>query len=294
MLRKAAWLAAAPVLLAIVILNASLAVNCLRQVRDDAARARETSVTQAILSVIVQDLTDMETGQRGYLLTADSAYLQPYSEAKAKIADDFAALRSALANAGGQERTMEAQLESVAGSKEAEMERTISLRERGFRLRAFKVVDTDEGKDYMDRARTAVSAMLSTQKRSLLALDTQTNASLHRAFLVTIVGNLSLLAIGALLFAILRYDRKRLLRQAASMKEMLAVRESQLEKLTFALSNQTHSNLNSIEANAELLLQKYGGFLPREGYAHAEQIKEAAVQMEQLRKELLWQPASAA
>ena len=38
------------------------------------------------------------------------------------------------------------------------------------------------------------------------------------------------------------------------------MRDLQLEKLTFALSNQARSKTSAIEANARLLLQNYGDF----------------------------------
>ena len=294
MLRKAAWLAAAPVLLAIVIANVLLAINSLKQARDAATQERQAGATQATISGVLQDLTDMESGQRGYLLTADPSYLRPYSDAQARLTSDFAQLRSALTNRSDKEKSLEAQLETLAGSKQAEMQRTIDLRERGFRLRSFKIIDTNEGKEYMDQARTAISQLLSAEKTSLDSLQRMAGNSLRQAFAVTLIGNLCLLAVGALLFAVLRHDRKTLLRDAEETKRALDSREAQLQKLTFALSNQTYSNLNSIEEQAELLLQKYGGFLPREGYQCAQEIKDAAAQMERLRKELLWQPASAA
>jgi hypothetical protein len=46
------------------------------------------------------------------------------------------------------------------------------------------------------------------------------------------------------------------------------------------------------EANARLLLQNYGGFLPRQGHEYAEQIKEASAQMERLRQDLVGSPVS--
>jgi hypothetical protein len=36
-----------------------------------------------------------------------------------------------------------------------------------------------------------------------------------------------------------------------------------------------------------LLLENYGGFLPRQGHEYAEQMKEAAAQMERLRQDLV-------
>jgi hypothetical protein len=61
------------------------------------------------------------------------------------------------------------------------------------------------------------------------------------------------------------------------------MRDLQLEKMTSALSNQALSKTSAIEAHAHLLLQNYGGFLPRRGHEYAEQIKEASAQMERLR-----------
>jgi len=88
----------------------------------------------------------------------------------------------------------------------------------------------------------------------------------------------------------MRYHGQVLEREAAQSKQALAVRDLQLEKLNFALSNQARSKTWSIEANARLLLENYGGFLPRQGHEYAEQIKEASAQMEQLRQDLVGSP----
>jgi hypothetical protein len=79
-----------------------------------------------------------------------------------------------------------------------------------------------------------------------------------------------------------------MLEQAAVQgKEKLSICESQIEKLTSALSSPTRSAITAIEDAARLLLENYGGFLPRQGHEYAEQIIEAAAQIEGLRQELL-------
>jgi light-regulated signal transduction histidine kinase (bacteriophytochrome) len=80
-------------------------------------------------------------------------------------------------------------------------------------------------------------------------------------------------------------------REAAESRRELGVRDLQLEKLTSALTNQARSKTSTIEANARLLLQNYGGFLPRQGHEYAEQIKEASAEMEQLRQDLVGAPS---
>jgi len=125
MIRKAALQIGVPALLAFMAWNAYLAVNHLEQMQKIAALIVESSKIQADISGVLKDLTDMETGQRGYLLTNDSSYLQPYSDAKGSIGTDFASLRAGLASRSERERSLESQVESVANTKQAEMERSI-------------------------------------------------------------------------------------------------------------------------------------------------------------------------
>ncbi len=292
MIRKAVLQVGAPALLAFMALNAYLAINHLKQMQKIAALTLESSRIQTDISGVLRDLTNMETGQRGYLLTANPSYLQPYTDAKNRIAADFAALRAQLANRAEREKSLESQLESLANSKQAEMERTINLRERGYRRRAFVLVDSNEGMEYMDRARGLLSSLSLAESSSFARFESERDAGLRRALGETIVANLCLLVLTAGLFGLIRYHGQLLEKEDAKSKEALASRDLQLEKLMSALSNQARSKTSAIEANARLLLQNYGGFLPRQGHEYAEQIKEAAAQMEQLRQDLVGIPGS--
>ncbi len=128
MIRKAALQIGVTALLALIAWNAYLAVTHLKRVEKSAALTLESSSLQAKLSGLLKDVTDMESGQRGYLLTGDAAYLQPYTDAKSRIEMDFGDLRTGLSNRTQPEQLLESQLESLVKSKQAEMERSISLR----------------------------------------------------------------------------------------------------------------------------------------------------------------------
>jgi len=292
MIRKAALQVGAPALLAFMAWNAYLAVNHLKQMQRIAALTLESSMIQADISGVLKDLTDMETGQRGYLLTGDPPYLQPYNDAKGRIGTDFAGLRAGLANRAERERSLESQLESLAISKQAEMERSISFRQQGYRHRAFMLVDSNEGMEYMDRARGLLSSLSAAETSSFARFDRERNASLSQALTEIIVANSCLLVLAACLFGLIRYHGQVLEQEAAQSRQELAVRDLQLEKLTSALSNQARSKTSAIEANARLLLENYGGFLPRQGHEYAEQIREASAQMERLRQDLVSSPGS--
>ena len=290
MIRKALLQIGAPTLLAFMAWNSYLAVNHLKQMQHIAARTLESSTIQANISSVLKGLTDMETGQRGYLLTGDPSYLQPYTDAKGRIESDFGGLRAGLANRAESERSQESQLESLATSKQAEMERSISLRQQGYRHRAFMLVDSNEGMEYMDRARGLLSSLSVAETNNFGRLDRERNTTLSKALVETIVVNLCLVVLTACLFGLVRYHGQVLEQETAKSKQSLAARDLQLEKLTFALSNQARSKTSAIEANARLLLDNYGGFLPRQGHEYAEQIKEESIQMERLRQDLVASP----
>jgi CHASE3 domain sensor protein len=292
MIRKAALQIGVPALLALIAWNAYLAVNHLRRVENIAALTLESSAIQAEVAGVLKDVTDMETGQRGYLLTGNPAYLLPYTDAKGRIETDFVSLRAGLANRTQGEQSLESQWESLSESKQAEMERSIGLRQQGYRHRSFKLVDTDEGKDYMDEIRRIASSLSSAESNNFARFDTERTAALKSVLSVTIITNSVLLVLAACLFGLIRRHGRLLGEEAAQSRNELAVRDLQLEKLTSALSGQARSNIVAINTNSRLLLENYGGFLPRQGHEYAEQMNEAAEQMERLRQDLVGSPPS--
>ena len=205
---------------------------------------------------------------------------------------DFANLRAGLSNRTQREQLQESQLESLAKSKQAEMERSISLRQQGYRLRSFKLIDTDEGKGYMDEIRRIASSLSSSESSNFARLKGERTAALKRAFSATIISNSVLLVLAVCAFGLIRHHGRLLREEAARSRNELVVRNLQLEKLTAALSGQARSNMVALNMNSRLLLENYGGFLPRQGHAYAEQMKEAAAEMERLRQDLVGSPSS--
>lgn len=287
MIRKLSLRLVAAILIVLMAANAYLAINRLRLIQNSAALTQQNSSIQSNIATVMQDLTDMETGQRGYLLTEDNSYLLPYTQAKNKIAADFGSLRSGLATRPADERSIESQLESLATSKQTEMEHTITLRQQGYRHRAFVMVNTNEGRDYMDQARKLASSLSSAESDSFASFDRERTERQSKALSETVVASCCLLILTVFLLALARYHERVLEQETARNARALALRESQLEKLTSALANEADSAISSLGADASLLLENYGGFLPRHGQETAEHMKETAAQLERLRQELL-------
>ena len=90
-LRTGATIAAAVLLIAGSLWLAASNLNAVRQ----ADRLSEQTYRARVLSkTLLSTLTDAETGQRGYLLTGNVAYLTPYTTARARLSAEFAALRA--------------------------------------------------------------------------------------------------------------------------------------------------------------------------------------------------------
>jgi CheY-like chemotaxis protein/CHASE3 domain sensor protein len=161
----------------------------------------QTIEVLAQLNSVLSTLKDAETGQRGYLLTGNESYLEPYTTAKAALPGEFNSMRAALANRPQQMRRLDA-LEAVAGQKMAELGQTVELRHAGKVDAALAIVVTDRGKIYMDKIRAAIGEM-DASERQLVAQrseDWQTAARVSLA--VTLGGSgvlLVLIAFSALI-----------------------------------------------------------------------------------------------
>ena len=75
MIRKTALQVGVVALLALILWNGYVVVSNVRHIRKIAALTAQSSMIQAEIQGVMKDLTDIETGQRGYLLTDDPSYL---------------------------------------------------------------------------------------------------------------------------------------------------------------------------------------------------------------------------
>jgi PAS domain S-box-containing protein len=147
---------------------------------------------------VLSDLKDAETGQRGYLLTGDERYLDPYSRSHAAIIAAIDRLRSLA----GDNSTRRGHLDAVAQAvdvKLVELERTIALRRQNAVEEAISIVRTDRGREAMDRLRGELAALRAEEDQSRAHLRERLQAAINRAKLTfAVASGLSL----ALLFAV--------------------------------------------------------------------------------------------
>lgn len=111
---------------------------------------------------------DAETGQRGFILTGDEQFMEPYDAARAGIPDRLADLHRFL-DGDPVQRGHLAELERLAAQKFAFIEDTIRLRREGDLPGALAVIRTGRGKALMDSMRTVTRAMTEHEQALLRA-----------------------------------------------------------------------------------------------------------------------------
>ncbi len=167
--------------------------------------ARDARVSAVAVRTSLQD---METGQRGFLLTGDEAYLDPYNSARDSVMEDFERLSAVLAPYTQAQEPMQ-RMRGAIQDKLAEMDTTISLRRQDRLDEAVAIMRTDRGKAAMDEMREVLNAIISAaDRRTAEGVDDQ-RANTTALRWVTIIGGLAIVVVvGGAVWVTVNYTRE--------------------------------------------------------------------------------------
>jgi CHASE3 domain sensor protein len=166
------WLCAAFTLCAavIILIIAVVMVVLPAESRRDAAGSWVEHTHQVIIAIddMLASAADAETGQRGFLLTADARFLEPYDRGTRDIWRQFSIIQDLTAdNSSQQSRLMV--LHGQLSARLAELAHTIDLARNGNSEAALDIVRSGEGKALMDPVRITTADMTAEENRLLLA-----------------------------------------------------------------------------------------------------------------------------
>ncbi|MBC8066734.1 MAG: CHASE3 domain-containing protein, partial [Deltaproteobacteria bacterium] len=165
------------------------------QSRSDGARgmSRTLEITRQLES-LVSVMKDAETGQRGYLVTGDDRYLEPYEDAVAALPRDIATLRAAIADDPEQLARLDA-IDREAAAKFDELGQTIALHRGGDPAGALAIVREDRGRRIMDRIRGLIDEMKAVERTTLEAKSAAWEEAVTLSSIITWLGAGVLLAL---------------------------------------------------------------------------------------------------
>jgi class 3 adenylate cyclase len=150
----------------ILLLGASFWVSKKGQEADEAVA--HTVRNERQISVVQSQLQDAEIGQRGYLLTGDPFYLEPYDKAVSAISASVESLATGVSDNRRQDGNI-AVLRSLTAQKLSELRQTVERRRAGDEAAAIAVLRNGQGKVLMDGVRDVLERMRA-EEESLMAL----------------------------------------------------------------------------------------------------------------------------
>jgi PAS domain S-box-containing protein len=183
------------------------------------------------LKTIISTIKDCETGQRGYVITGDPNYLEPYEKCHSTVYSLINKFESTLDN-DAQDQCR--RLKELASIKLDELKQTIELRRNYGFVAAQKLIITNAGKTTMDQIRQLVGEMEHKQdvllKQRLNNLKDQFNLSSLYAITFVLVG--CILGIGTLVW----------IGRIVSKREKEIVLINTQYDITHLLSNSSNTN----------------------------------------------------
>jgi len=205
---------------------------------------RETDQSLRYIETILSTMRDAETGQRGFVITGDEEYLEPYARALREIARELADPRAARLRLPPHGVAF-AQLELAIAWKFRELKVPIEFRRRNEPELADDAVRNGRGKSAMDSIRELCGAMQDSLRRELGQRNRAAAAQTLNARLVSASASCLLFLLVAL--ATVKFRREKEVAEAANET-----------KSTF-LANMSHelrTPLNAIIGYSEMLLEE--------------------------------------
>jgi len=150
-----------------VLLIATVGISfwAFNQIKEAAEARKHAYIVMLRAENLLSELKDAETGQRGYSLTGDEAFLEPYLAVRDGIGGHLEELRQlALISTG--HKHLDAMAPLIV-AKLAEMSHVIELRRNNDMTAVIAVVDSGQGKRLMDSIRAEKNSFIQIEEDAL-------------------------------------------------------------------------------------------------------------------------------
>jgi signal transduction histidine kinase/ActR/RegA family two-component response regulator len=247
------WLVASMLLVALLVGSAFWTFN--QAVK--AAQIREQ--THLVLNKaddLLSAIKDAETGQRGYVITGDEAFLEPYQNAQKSITRQLAELRQINTIVAAQPHL--AALESLVTAKLSSLTHAIDLQRQQDTAAAVALIKHGEGRRSMDSIRAEMKQFVILQENFTRQNDADYLGSMANLFTLIVLASLAiLLSAGAFAYLIYRQNQQKLAKlvyaETARLLDIQQQLNQALEEKNTALSIATRAAENADRAKSEFL-----------------------------------------
>ncbi len=181
--------------LAIAVLLAALVVmpsfSAFRQIKEAAGARERTDDLIIRADALLSALRDAETGQRGYSLTGDEAFLEPYLAVRDGVRGHLEELRQ-LTLTSTAHKNLDA-LVPLVDAKLAELSRVIELRRNNDMTAVIAVVSSGQGKRLMDSIRAGIGSFIQMEQDTLARHEAEFQSNMRHLFAIIVIASLFML-----------------------------------------------------------------------------------------------------
>ena len=218
------------------------------RLNENAVWVEHTHEVLGSLELLLSAVTDSETAERGYVITGDETYLEPYQQATAVIDGQEKHLRALTVDNRAQQQRLDSVVALVT-DRLGNLRAVIELRKmpQGFAAAQSEIL-TGKGKQFHDRIRRLVAEMEDTETALLRQRERRTQRSSILVKAIVLGGGLFAFGLGGLALSRMRRDfagrarAERALRDANDHLELrVRQRTAELEKAL-----ESHARLASI------------------------------------------------
>lgn len=251
---KARYLGPALVALVMIIYGAITSVRSTRTNLTDFAAVDRTRIVMIQLQNCLAAMTDLENGQRGYLLTGKKEYLDSY-ETAIGVVDGHLARLASLAKDNPRQQARVNMIGEAAILKKNELAESIAARKEKGPEAAAQLVDTADGRQLMDHFRETVRemqqeemAVLEKRQQLLIQSFKDTNTVVVTTGVVAITAGV----VGTMLLALFLMGRER--QEHLQFEKEKAVQSDKAKTDFLAMmSHEIRTPMNAILGFGELL-----------------------------------------
>jgi PAS domain S-box-containing protein len=180
----------------------------------------------AELEAVQAAITEGETGQRGFLITGEEVYLEPYRRAAAELPERLQRIGAMTVDNSAQ-RARARRLQQLVVERLGQLDLAVRLTKAGRAEETRAYIRTGEGRATMEELRALIMAMRA-EERALLAVRDERSGATARNLLTTLgIGCGLLFGFLILIWWLIRSDLSRRNRAEATIRE----RETRIRRL---------------------------------------------------------------
>lgn len=206
------------------------------------------------LNSLLHHVTEAESAQRGYLITGNEVFLEPYEASLPDIRRNLEQLAPLTSDNATQAERL-GRLEPLVAARLSLLRELIALRRQSGLQPAIQLLLVDKGKVVMGEIRALIREMEDEERAELYERYEHAEADTRKTLAMNLIGSLLSFALLALVFYLLNLEIARRRRAESALQETTSLQKAVLDGGNYTIiSTAPDGTIKSFNAAAERML----------------------------------------